>query len=163
MRLNIIYFVFSLGLGPFSNVWATPLSNEVKALRRAYIHIDSEADMEMANKFLMSGLPYVFTKKPKMGFASDASIQIKTGSEPQSKQFIFFEIYADEQMQIFKGSGSINQNIYVLHVTDTEGRELVKIGPDKANEAHFERHRDGKIVVTSLDEQLSNLSLDPRP
>ncbi|KAF8827433.1 hypothetical protein HHX47_DHR4000074 [Lentinula edodes] len=97
-----------------------------------------------------------------MGFAYDASIQIETGSEPQSKRFIFFEIYADEQRQRFKGSGSINQNLYALRVMDTEGRELVKIGPDKVNEAHFE-HRDGKIVVTSLDEQLSNLSLDPRP
>ncbi|KAJ3900281.1 hypothetical protein F5879DRAFT_1025510 [Lentinula edodes] len=164
MRLNIIYFVFSLGLGLFSNVWAMPLSNEVKpeALSRAFIHIDSEADKENANKFLKSGLQYVFKKKPEMGFAYDASIQIETGSEPQSKRFIFFEIYADEQRQRFKGSGSINQNLYALRVMDTEGRELVKIGPDKVNEAHFE-HRDGKIVVTSLDEQLSNLSLDPRP
>lgn len=105
--------------------------------------------MEMANKFLMSGLPYVFTKKPKMGFASDASIQIKTGSEPQSKQFIFFEIYADEQMQIFKGSGSINQNIYVLHVTDTEGRELVKIGPDKVG--YMNPYRISLFLVSSTD------------
>ncbi|KAJ3846041.1 hypothetical protein EV368DRAFT_70237 [Lentinula lateritia] len=163
MRLNIIYFVFGLSLGLFSNVWAT-------ALRRAYIHMDSEADIEKANKFLMSGLPYVFKKKPKMGFASDASIQIKAGSEPQSKRLIFFEIYADEQMKTLQGSGYVNQNLYALRVTDREGKH-VNIGPDKypqlmltfieANEAHFE-DINGEMVVKSLYEQLSGLSLDPR-